>query len=258
VDSWIDVNPQDASERGISLRAPVVGLDPTPDRVFLRQETNDGVRVQRKAVAVSTYDGSLLMLEGGSGCAALTVEGPHVPVDQGAESISFADAGRTSDPYLLEDPATLRRIQTHLCGGVVQEEKWTLTYSEVDGSWEVEGSQSGIQQARAAEDQRYVSDDGAISFTILAGSQSTSDGDSFQFFTDEGILRINGALRSGAVEATPLELPAPPLVFQYDAGPTGGGWDILDRRTYVLLPVTNSDLVMRVRIKAWVAEVIWD
>jgi hypothetical protein len=255
---WIDVNPQDDSQRGISLHAPVVGLNATPDRAVLQQENSAGVRVLRKVVAVTTYTGSLLMLEGGSGCAALTVEGPHVPLDSGAESIAFADAGRLSDPYILEDQATYRRIQTHLCGGVVREEKWTLTYSEVDGSWEVEGTKSGIQVNRAIEDERYVSDSGAISFTILAGSLPTSDGDSFLFYTDEGILRINGALYEGAAEATPLELPATPVVFQYDAGPTGGTWDEVDRRTQVLLPVTNSDLVMRVRIKSWVAEVIWN
>ena len=257
-DSWVDVNPQDDSDKGINLRSPVVGLSATPDRVMLQQENNAGVRVQRKAVAVTTFSGSLMMLEGGSGCAALTVEGPHVPIDNGVESIAFADAGRLSDPYLLEDTATVRRIQTHLCGGVVQEEKWTLTYSEVSGAWEVEGSKSGIQQAEAYEDRRYVSDMGEISFTILAGSQPSSDGDSFVFYTDEGILRMSGALRTGAVEADPLELPAPPLVFQYDAGPTGGGWDELDRRSFVLLPVTNSDLVMRVRIEPWLSEVIWD
>ena len=114
------------------------------------------------------------------------------------------------------------------------------------------------QEGRANEDKRYVSDNGEISFTVLAGSQPTSDGDSFVFYTDEGILRINGALMAGAVEAAPLELPAAPLVFQYDAGPTGGGWDPLDRRTFVLLPVTNSDLVMRVRVEPWLSEVIWD
>jgi hypothetical protein len=256
--SWLDVNPQDDSDKGISLRSPIVGLDATPDRVFLQQENNAGVRVQRKIVAATTFSGSLLLLEGGSGCAALTVEGPHVPIDQGVESVAFADVGRLSDPYLLEDSSTLRRIQTHLCGGVVQEEKWALTYSEVVGSWQVEGSKSGIQDARASEDQRYVSDSGEISFTILAGSLPTSDGDSFSFFTDEGILRIDGALRPGAIDAVPLELPAAPLIFQYDAGPTGGGWDPLDRRTFVLLPVTNSDLVLRVRIEPWLSEVIWD
>jgi hypothetical protein len=256
--SWLDVNPQDDSDKGISLRSPIVGLDATPDRVFLQQENNAGVRVQRKIVAATTFSGSLLLLEGGSGCAALTVEGPHVPIDQGVESVAFADVGRLSDPYLLEDSSTLRRIQTHLCGGVVQEEKWALTYSEVVGSWQVEGSKSGIQDARASEDQRYVSDSGEISFTILAGNLPTSDGDSFSFFTDEGILRIDGALRPGAIDAVPLELPAAPLIFQYDAGPTGGGWDPLDRRTFVLLPVTNSDLVLRVRIEPWLSEVIWD
>jgi hypothetical protein len=166
--------------------------------------------------------------------------------------------GKESNPYLFKDSATQRRIMTPKCGGVVQTEKWNVVYSEVDGSWETEGSKSGIQETLAYEDERWVSDDGAISFTIMSGTMPATDGDGFMFFTDEGILRIEQAVRAQGLSSEPLELPGEPTVFQYRAGPSAGGWDELDYRAFVLLPITNSDIVLRVRLQAWETEAIWD
>ena len=255
---WIDVNPLDDVEGGISLHSPVVGLAATPEREFLRERNDLGVRLQEKVVAVSTYQGSLVILEADSGCAAQTYEGPHVPISQGVETVQFVDVGNASTPEMIADEATARRVQTSQCGGVVRSEEWTVTFDEMFGLWEVEGSISGLQENVAIEDERYVSDHGEISFTIASGPQASSDGDNFVFYTDEGILRIDQVMRPGAGVADPLELPAEPTVFQYLAGPTGGGWDPKDERTFVMLPVTNSDVVLRVRLKAWSVEVIWE
>ena len=60
------------------------------------------------------------------------------------------------------------------------------------------------------------------------------------------------------VEGITVELPAAPVLFEYTAGPTGGGWDPVDRRTFALLPVTNSDFTVRVRLEAWSVEAIWE
>ena len=87
--------------------------------------------------------------------------------------------------------------------------------------------------------------------------QIKTDGDRWLIRAQEGVLRIQGFTNSdGAVES--FELPAAPTIFQYDAGPSGGGWDELDRRTYALLPVTNSDWVIRVFLDAWRTDVRWD
>jgi hypothetical protein len=204
------------------------------------------------------YNGSLILLEGDTGCAALNYEGPHVPLNQGFESIQFNDAGNISNPDMLEDVSTARKIQTSSCGGLVRTEEWSVTFDEVHGNWEVEGTISGVQEGRAIADQRYVSDNGGISFTMTTGVQPASEGDSFLFYTDEGILRIDAIDRANSQEAMPMELPSDPLIFQYLAGPTGGGWDVVDERTFILLPITNSDLVIRVRIEAWRIEAIWD
>ena len=143
-------------------------------------------------------------------------------------------------------------------GGVVRTEMWTVTFDELAGNWEVDGSISGLQLNRAIEDERYVSDNGAISFTVTAGTSASSDGDSFTFYTDEGILRIDRIQRAGSPQAEALELPAPPTLFEYRTGRTGGGWDKRNQRAMIMLPVVNSDLVLRVRVKRWDVEAIWN
>ncbi len=255
---WVDVNPLDVEDGGLPLGSPVTGLDATINRVTLKERNDQGTRLQEKVVAVTTFSGSLILLEGDTGCAAQTLEGPHVPIVQGVESIQFSDVGNYSSPEILEDDATLRRVMTSSCGGVAQTERWTVTYDEIEGKYAVEGTLSGLQENYAIEDQRYVSDDGSVSFTIIAGNAPTTDGDTFIFNTDEGILRMDSLVRPGSQYTEALELPAEPVIFQYRAGPTGGGWDPLDERTFVMVPITNSDMVMRVRVKPWDVEAVWD
>jgi hypothetical protein len=255
---WIDVNPLDDIDGGLQLESPIIGLSATPDRVLLGEYNDVGTRVSGKVVAATMYSGSLVLLEGDSGCMALNYEGPHVPINQGFESIQFNDVGNASNPDMLEDESTARRVQMSSCGGVVRTEEWTVTFDEVLGNWEVEGTLSGVQDGRALEGERYVSDTGAISFTMVAGVLPASEGDSFQFFADEGVLRIDAIQQSSTQQSMPMELPSEPFVFQYLAGPTGGGWDEVDERTFIMLPITNSDLVIRVRIEAWRIEAIWD
>jgi hypothetical protein len=255
---WLDVNPLDDVHGGIDLSSPIVGMDASRERVYLPERNDLDRRVESKVVVVSIYNGSLLLLEGDTGCAATSYEGPHVPITQGFESVQFTDTGRSSNPSLLVDDGTGRRVQASGCGGVARTEMWTLTFDEIAGDWEVEGSLSGIQNNRANEDLRYVSDNGSISFTITAGTNASSDGDNFSFFTDEGVLRIDRVQRAGGTQAAALELPSTPAIFEYRTGNTGGGWDARNQRAMIMLPVTNSDLVLRVRIKRWDVEAIWD
>lgn len=256
--SWINVNPLDGVVGGLDLTSPVVGIAPSRERVYLPERNDLERRIESKVVAVTTYNGSLLLLEGATGCVATSYEGPHVPISQGYETVQFNDTGRPSNPSLLVDDATARRVQTSHCGGVLRTERWSLTFDEIQGNWEVDGSLSGVQNGRAEEDVRYVSDNGSISFTVVAGTEASSDGDNFDFYTDEGILRIDRMLRQGASQADALELPAAPTLFEYRMGNSDGGWDSKRERTMVLLPVVNSDVVLRVRVKQWDVEVVWD
>jgi len=149
-------------------------------------------------------------------------------------------------------------VAVHACGGISQEDSWTITYDGIEGDWEVEATVGGLQEGRAQEDQRYVSDDGSVSFLILAGAQPSSDGDSFSFSIDEGLLRIDEVVLPRGVGTDPLEMPAAPVSFVYEAGPSGGGWDEDHTRSFALVPVTNSDFVLRVHIQAWKIDVVWD
>lgn len=255
--TWVDVNPMDEIAGGFQLESPIVGLSSTPNRVLLQERNDVGNRVIGKAVAATMYNGAVVLLEADSGCAALDFEGPHVPQNQGFESIVFSDVGNASNPDMVADDATGRRIQMSRCGGLVRTEEWTVTFDEVLGNWEVKGTMSGVQSQRAVDGERWVSDNGGFSFTMVAGSRPASEGDTFNFFTDEGILRID-AIERGDGQIMPLELPAEPTVFQYLAGPTDDGWYDVDERTFILVPVTNSDLVIRIRIKAWRIEAVWD
>jgi hypothetical protein len=252
--TWLDMNPFDP-ETGLDLRSPVVGMGATPEEIPLQQRSNqNGAPFEARTIPISLMDGSLVMADADTGCLEADLKGPYGVLD---EDTPFADNGTPSNPVFLFDSATGDPVQVNTCGGVARNEVWTATYDQAAGNYEVEGVITGIQNNRAYEDERYVSDHGEIAFTILAGSLPTTDGDKWLIHATEGVLRIQGFTdTSGAVQS--FELPAAPTIFQYDAGPSGGGWDELDRRTYVLLPVTNSDWVIRIFLEAWRTDVRWD
>jgi len=257
-DDWRDANPLDSVLGGVDLESPVVGLASSDLRFKLQQETNWGVRIDKKVVVVTTVDGSVRMLEGDTGCLATTVEGAKVPASQGQDQFTFTDRGATSDPLIYEDDATGRQVIFPSCGGIAKAETWTLVYDGVAGNWEVEGSKSDVQDARLEEDIRYLSDDGAISLLVLSGAAPTTDGDTISFVVEDGQLRLDEVLRPGATISTPFELPGPPIVFSYESGPTGGGWDEVERHSHAMVPITDSDMTVRVRLQSWQIEALWE
>jgi hypothetical protein len=85
-----------------------------------------------------------------------------------------------------------------------------------------------------------------------------TDGDTWTISVTDGVLEAGGDLtRDGDSEFT-FEMPGRPSPFWYDTGPTGGGWDELDRRPFMLWPITGSDLVGRVRLSSGYVEVVWN
>lgn len=254
---WLDINPYDDVWGGLDLTSPVVGLSPSRRSIRLQEESNHGARKESMVVALTTFDGALRMFEGGTGCLAIDLQGPRQVTAADGTGYAFSDRGDDSNPLLYTDPATGRQVIPNGCGGVIRDETWTFTYDGIEGNWTVEGSVSGEQDARAWEDERYVSDDGLITFLILSGTAPTTDGDTFQVAMDDGVLAVSQVQRPGATYADPIELPAAPLVFDYDAGPTGGGWDPDRTKTWALVPATDSDLVFRVRLQSFETEAVW-
>lgn len=257
-DSWRDVNPLDGvGDAGIDLFSPVIGLDSAPDPILVQTLTDYGVRNQATVITATLFDGSLVMVDAATGCLVNDIQGARLTTSSGVEEVPFTDRGAQSTPALQADDATGRKVVTTTCGGLMRTETWTIIYDGSAGNWVVEGSVTGRQQARLYEDSRYVSDNGGFSILVLSGPLASTDGDEFEFSSEEGILRLDGVTDARAGETT-FDAPGEPIVFQFDAGPTGGGWDVLDRRTFALLPLTGNDLVLRVRLESWNVEVVWE
>ena len=161
-----------------------------------------------------------------------------------------------SDEDILLDDATGWGVAVNPCGGVAQSESWSVIYDGVTGTWRVEGTRSGVQQNAARTNERYLSDHAEISFTLVEGSLPPTSGDAFSFSVDDGVLRVNAVPDTSGNDQA-MRQPAAPAVFTVDEGRTGGGWDVLNRRTYAMVPVTNLDSVTRVNLSAWDLEVVW-
>ena len=48
------------------------------------------------------------------------------------------------------------------------------------------------------------------------------------------------------------------MIVSYLAGPEGGGWDEVNRKTMALWPLLNSDTVARLNLSSGGIEVLWD
>lgn len=257
-DAWLDVNPYTEVLDGIDLRAPVTGLASLADPVLLLGQTATSARRRERVVAISTFEGALFLAEGSTGCLAQDEIGPFGVADPDNE---FIDRGAVSNTLLWADEVTGDVIQVNRCAGIARNEQWTATFDEVDGSWVVEGSDAGLQENRAYEDVRYISDRGEISFLLLAGSQPSSEGDRFTFEVFAGSLKIAGDINGdGQISSGEYTLRAPgrPTAYRYFAGATGGGWDLVNRKVGVLWPMTGSDSVFRVNMQSGQIEQVWD
>jgi hypothetical protein len=259
---WHDPNPDTADTDGIPLGAPISGLAASVDTVWLQQENSFGAIPRIPVVLAATQDGLAHPLEASTGCEVKTIEGPHGPTpytNVQDDFIVLEDQGETSSTIFWLDEESGYQVVTSPCGGITRSEEWTVTFDAATQSYEVEGSFSGVQQNRAKEDLRYISDTGAVSFLILAGTLPTTDGDRFSFITDAGVAVILGtdANEDGDVDR-PWELPARPVAFDYLSGPTGGGWDPVYRQEFVLLPVQNSDIAAKIQLDSAYSSIYWD
>ena len=254
--TWVDVNPRDGVAGGLDLRSPIIGMSTVPVPIKLLEETNAGNRRRERVVAVTTLDGALRLIEGPTGCLAIDSQGARLFADVGADYVTFNDYGESSNPILVTNEATARQVVSSSCGGIARDETWTLVYDGVLGAWRARGSVSGEQEGLVYEDTRYTTDEGGLSWLMLAGTRPSTDGDTFFFQVDDGVLEMTEQVISPEAIMT-FNLPAPPLAFAMDMGPSGGGWDEDRTKAFILLPLTNNDVVMRIRPQGWYTEVSW-
>ncbi|MCB9744937.1 MAG: hypothetical protein H6741_29145 [Alphaproteobacteria bacterium] len=258
-DAWVDLNPFTPEVDGMDLRAPVTGMATGLDPVQLPELGDQGQRGYQRVVAVATFEGALFVVEGGTGCLARDELGPYATADSDSP---FVDEGTASNPSMWEDNVWGRGVQVNGCGGLARDDLWSATFDEAKGSWLVESNLDGIQETRAYEDERYISDEGQVSFVIRAGSAPSTEGDQFRFRVYDGVAKVSGDLSGDNVIGSgevAYSLPTRPVPYSYLAGPTGGGWDPVNRKVGVVLPLQNSDLVLRVNLESVTSEyVTWN
>ena len=207
--------------------------------------SEDNLRIPAYGVFVSTFRGELFWVNAATGCQVFANwAGAYLDSAASIPSSLFGDTGIQSDPVLVTDPyldgvlsEDINRfdggwIVTSRCGGVTRTEAWRARYDELLQSYEVEGTVSGVQEARAYEGVRYVSDNGEISFLVMPGNLPTSQGDSWTFEVDDGV--------------TPVllgELPGDPVVYTELYDDRSGRWWALRQREIGTVTNVGNDTV---------------
>lgn len=253
---WKQINPYQELRGGPRLYSPVIGLSKTPRSISLQSTTNFDAKENDHAIVATLFDGSILMLEGETGCVATVAGGSSIDIEGAAYGlIEFIDTGALSNPEAYMS-ATGNMLSTSNCGGILLDEDWKVRYDGTTGDWKVEGSRSGEQENRARLDKRYRSDNGSFSFLLLSGNYPPTDGDLFVFSTQANTLNIDRILNPSGTSSEVLEIPSAPVVYQeLEAG--DDGWINLDGKIFALIPVTNSDLVIKLNLEDWTTEVAW-
>ncbi len=259
--AWLDPNPATPEVDGVFLGSPVSGLGASVGDVELLDETNWGARPSVPTVAVSTGDGFVYQLEGSTGCGVLDTRGPHGPnyaYDGASLYATLDDQGAASDATLWVDDDTGEQIVPSDCGGVTRTETWTIAYDSATLSWEVEGTLSGVQANRAYADERYLSDTGALSFFVAPGALPPTDGDRFVIAIESGLLVFGGSDEDeDGTPEIPWNFPGRPVGFEAVGGPSGGGWDPVDVRQYMVQPIVGSDFAVRLELSSGQTDVSW-
>ncbi|MBJ95676.1 MAG: hypothetical protein CMP23_14530 [Rickettsiales bacterium] len=236
----IDINPVTPEPDPSYLGTLIAGMDASSADIESAILDEDGTRLRRFAVMVTTFAGSMYWIDAATGCQVFsTPAGAFLEVSPGAVDTTFDDLGYVSNPQLVFDEVSERAVTTHACGGVSRSETWLLRYEEELGSYEVEGSLSGVQQQRAYEGERYISDGGELSVLILPGTRPTTDGDRWTFPINDGVGPV--ALH---------ELPGDPLVFTELFDNRDGPWWKVREREVALVPHAGNDVVLWLDIQA--------
>ncbi|MEN0061614.1 MAG: hypothetical protein AAGA48_05655 [Myxococcota bacterium] len=272
----VDVNPALAGDQGIVFDAPVQGIEAMPLPYLAPELGDDEERVVTTAVAVSLSDGRTVFAHEDTGCLVQDPQGPRT-------SITTAAGTASSDINAGDIPAEanfLARFAIPLdglpnvivvndCAGIAKTEAWGIRFDQLTGTWEADGAISGIQNARVIEDQRYVSDDGGISFLLGSGSTPSVDGWVFTFSVVSGIAAATGDVDGDGLREGNLSVSGDPVFFFYrvgQPGPVPDGEDDVDGynpniRPFVLVPGSSTNRVGRVDPSDEIAplvEVSWE
>ncbi len=257
----LDVNPYLAGDQGLVFEAPVNGIEAVPVEQLYVASDDDGVRRSGRSVAIALSNARTVFLEEESGCLQPDIYGPRTLVTgsfgtQGDYSTNFDDVA--SGPFLQINDLNDRHVLVASCGGIARPENWTLRFDAVAQAWQVEGNVSGIQSSMVTEDQRYISDDGSVSFVLRAGAIASRPGWVMSFSVLEGVAAATGDADGDSLPEWLMANPADPVFFSYVVGPATDGWREYDERGFVLGLGTGSDRVGRIDPQEADVDIIWE
>lgn len=258
-----DADPWRPGAQGIRFDNPIRGIEALP--IPYRQlETDDlGHRDFGRGVAVSLAAGAVVFGDERTACLVADRFGPQTGLtSQYASTLDFTRTFEGEAPYgatLARNDANVRHVLANPCPGITRTQTWNLEYDALQQGWRVTGTLSGEQASLAHEDERYISDDGEISFRILSGQTPSRDGWRISFRMTEGLTKADGDQDDdGRLLEIPMDSPTDPIYFHYEVGPRNGGWYPVDDRPYVLVGAASLDIVGRVDPQDGLIDASWD
>jgi hypothetical protein len=264
----LDTNPVTPGVQGLALTANVIGLEAIRLPYDMPEYDDSAIRRRGRSVGVSLSSGAVVFVHEDSGCLVQSSLGPRTVYDPNSiyqdYATSFDDV--LGGPILEQNGASTRHVIVNDCAGIAPAEQWTLRYDEVRQGWVVTGSYSGEQRELAREDERYVSDEGQVSFLVRAGTLPSRDGWTIRFSIDSGVaaattsssdvfLRQVAVGVSGDLTAARWRAGLPGPIGDHEAGE---GWYPVDLRTTLLTPAAATNEVGRVDPQTAVIDVGWE
>jgi hypothetical protein len=245
----VDLNPYLPGEQGLPMPSAVTGIEAIPLVHDYASVTDDNVRRRGRSLGISLYEGRVVFLEEDSLCLSPDLLGPRTATSTSlGTTLDFTTnfEGVPLAAALEQNESNSRHVVVNPCAGVAPSESWTLRYDRNLQGWEVEGQVSGLQPTLAREDQRYLSDNGAVSFVVRSGGTPSQDGWTISFSILDGALSADGDNDGDGIREFGFSNPGDPVFFHYTVGPRDSGWAEIDRRALLLVPLQSSNTVARV------------
>lgn len=266
-DELIDVNAAAPGAQGMTFQSTVLGIEAIPRRYRTTEFTQDTLRVVDRTVALTLSDQRMVWAHEQTGCLVQDNLGPRTTASSPTALDYTTSFDRTvpGAPTLDLSAATNRAVHVNSCAGIALAEGWEVRFDQNLQAWRVKGAVSGEQAALAYDNVRYLSDDGAISFTIRAGSLPPADGDLFLFTVDPGVPDAIGDTNGDGIPELTLGLGSDPVYFEYRVGLAGAigdlggeGWYAEDIRPFTLVASEAANVVARVDPQQAQLEVGWN
>jgi len=266
-DAPLDVNESAAGAQGVQFTTPIQGIEAMHLPYLMTEFTDDQVRRTGRSVAISLWIGDVVFAHEETGCLVQDSLGPRTLIGgggTGSTDVNTEFAGSIAPPVLETNGASNRHVIVNSCAGIAQTEGWEVRFDQALGAWTVDGSLSGLQRNLASENQRYLSDDGSVSFTIRGGASPSRDGFSFTFAINDGVARADGDIEGDGSRDVSVPVSGDPVYFFYRVGlpgpvgdHSGDGFYPIDVRPLLLVPGAGASEVGRVDPQEALIDVGW-